>query len=94
MRNYMRRAPDRRTEKPGASAVEYCLLVALIVAVILVAVFALGSLIKTTFQSTCTTTNGASASADSCEPAPDAHRGFSRPAERDLPATPASAPRQ
>lgn len=44
--------PTRRNEK-GASAVEYGLLVALIAAVIVVAVFALGQLINHTFSNTC-----------------------------------------
>lgn len=41
-----------RTEE-GASAVEYGLLVALIAAIIVVAVFAIGSLVRNTFQDTC-----------------------------------------
>jgi pilus assembly protein Flp/PilA len=39
----------------GASAVEYGLLVSLIAAVVVVAVFALGSLVRNTFTDTCTT---------------------------------------
>jgi pilus assembly protein Flp/PilA len=46
-------SPKVRNEE-GASAVEYGLLVALIAAVIVVAVFALGGLVKDTFHSTCT----------------------------------------
>jgi pilus assembly protein Flp/PilA len=51
LRNFA--SPTRRDEE-GASAVEYGLLVALIAAVIVVAVFALGSLVKDTFHQTCT----------------------------------------
>jgi pilus assembly protein Flp/PilA len=46
-------SPTRRNEE-GASAVEYGLLVALIAAVVVVAVFALGSLVRSTFENTCT----------------------------------------
>jgi pilus assembly protein Flp/PilA len=45
-------SPTRRNEE-GASAVEYGLLVALIAAVVVIAVFALGSLVKNTFHNTC-----------------------------------------
>jgi pilus assembly protein Flp/PilA len=45
-------SPTRRNEE-GASAVEYGLLVALIAAVIVLAVFALGTLVKDTFNDTC-----------------------------------------
>lgn len=45
-------SPTRRNEE-GASAVEYGLLVALIAAVIVVAVFSLGGLVKSTFTNTC-----------------------------------------
>ena len=45
-------SPTRRNEE-GASAVEYGLLVALIAAVVVVAVFALGSLVRSTFHNTC-----------------------------------------
>jgi pilus assembly protein Flp/PilA len=45
-------SPARRNEE-GASAVEYGLLVALIAAVVVVAVFALGTLVKNTFHNTC-----------------------------------------
>ncbi len=67
MQHYMRTVRGRRTEETGASAVEYGLLVALIAAIVVVAVFALGGLLKTTFQSTCTT-DGAGTTVDSCEP--------------------------
>jgi len=46
-------SPTRRNEE-GASAVEYGLLVALIAAVVVVAVVALGNLVKNTFSDTCT----------------------------------------
>jgi pilus assembly protein Flp/PilA len=45
-------SPSRRNEE-GASAVEYGLLVALIAAVIVLAVFALGGLVRDTFTDTC-----------------------------------------
>ena len=45
-------SPTRRNEE-GASAVEYGLLVALIAAVVVVAVVALGGLVKSTFNDTC-----------------------------------------
>jgi pilus assembly protein Flp/PilA len=67
MQHHMRTVRGGRTEETGTSAVEYALLVALIAAIVVVAVFALGGLLKTTFQSTCTT-NGAGSTADSCEP--------------------------
>ena len=47
-------SPTRRNEE-GASAVEYGLLVALIAAVIVLAVFALGTLVKDSFNGTCKT---------------------------------------
>jgi pilus assembly protein Flp/PilA len=47
-------SPMRRNEE-GASAVEYGLLVALIAAVIVLAVFALGGLVKNAFDQTCET---------------------------------------
>ena len=49
-------APD----EAGASAVEYCLLLAGIAAVVIVVVFALGGFVKQTFQGTCDTINQAS----------------------------------
>ncbi len=53
-------SPTRRNEE-GASAVEYGLLVALIAAVVVIAVFALGTVVKKTFNDTCKgmATNGA-----------------------------------
>lgn len=44
----------RPTDEQGASAVEYGLLVALIAAVIVVAVFAFGNVVTGTFKTTCT----------------------------------------
>jgi pilus assembly protein Flp/PilA len=46
-------APSR--DEAGASAVEYALLVSLIAAVVVVAVFALGTLVRNSFTDTCTT---------------------------------------
>jgi pilus assembly protein Flp/PilA len=56
-----------RTEE-GASAVEYGLLVALIAAIVVLAVFALGSLVRNVFQDTCTAIedNGNSSSDAGC----------------------------
>jgi pilus assembly protein Flp/PilA len=45
-------SPTRRNEE-GASAVEYGLLVALIAAVIVLAVFALGTLVSDAFKDSC-----------------------------------------
>jgi pilus assembly protein Flp/PilA len=44
-----------RRHEQGASAVEYALLVSLIAAVVVVAVFAFGSLVRNTFEDTCST---------------------------------------
>ncbi len=52
MLQHLRTIANRRKDETGASAVEYGLLVALIAAVIVVAVFALGTLINTTFTDT------------------------------------------
>ena len=54
MLEYIRNIAARRNDE-GASAVEYGLLVALIAAVIVLAVFALGGLVKDTFKGTCST---------------------------------------
>ncbi len=43
----------RRRDEDGASAVEYGLLVALIAAVIVIAVFAFGSVVQGSFHYTC-----------------------------------------
>ena len=54
MLEYIRSIASRRRDaETGASAVEYGLLVALIAAVIVLAVFALGGLVKNTFSETC-----------------------------------------
>jgi pilus assembly protein Flp/PilA len=60
--------PSARRTEEGASAVEYGLLVALIAAVVVVAVFALGTLVKNTFTDTCTSIqdNGNNATATDC----------------------------
>jgi pilus assembly protein Flp/PilA len=69
----MMRHPRRRPRPPlaeeGASAVEYGLLVSLIAAVVVVAVFALGGLVHNTFSDTCTTleTNSNSSSDSGCD---------------------------
>ena len=47
-------ADTKRRSEEGASAVEYGLLVALIAAVVVLAVFAIGQLVKKGFQDTCT----------------------------------------
>ena len=44
---------SRTRNEQGATAVEYGLLVALIAAVVVVAVFAMGSLVRNTFTDTC-----------------------------------------
>jgi pilus assembly protein Flp/PilA len=49
---YIRKVADRKSDE-GASAVEYGLLVAAIAAVIVLIVFALGSVVKGAFQDTC-----------------------------------------
>jgi pilus assembly protein Flp/PilA len=57
-------SPKRRNEE-GASAVEYGLLVALIAAVIVLAVWAIGTLVNDAFQDTCgNMTKGTTASDD------------------------------
>ena len=45
----------RRDAEDGASAVEYGLLVAAIAAIIVLIVFALGGVVKSTFKKTCDT---------------------------------------
>jgi pilus assembly protein Flp/PilA len=50
---YIRKVAHRNNED-GASAVEYGLLVAAIAAVIVLIVFALGSVVKGAFSKTCT----------------------------------------
>jgi pilus assembly protein Flp/PilA len=65
---YIRKVADRKNDE-GASAVEYGLLVAAIAAVIVLVVFALGSVVKSAFDDTCNkvANNGTSAEAnDKC----------------------------
>ncbi len=73
MLDYIRTIVSRRRDaESGASAVEYGLLVALIAAVIVLAVFALGGLVKNTFSETCgdiSTQSGVSAPEGDCGPA-------------------------
>ena len=47
------RSAVRRRDDAGASAVEYGLLVALIAAVIVLAVFGLGTIVRGSFSTTC-----------------------------------------
>ena len=54
MLEYIRNIGKRRNEETGATAVEYGLLVALIAAVIVVVVLALGGVINQAFEKTCT----------------------------------------
>ena len=61
--------PARRIrDEQGASAVEYGLLVALIAAIVVLAVFAMGTLVRNTFSDTCTSIeqNGNSTSDNGC----------------------------
>ena len=53
MQQYLQRLIDRRKDETGASAVEYGLLVAAIAALIVIIVFALGGIVKETFEDTC-----------------------------------------
>ena len=68
MEKFRSLTPTARRTEEGASAVEYGLLVALIAAVVVVAVFALGSLVRNTFQDTCQSIedNGTSSSDAGC----------------------------
>ena len=60
-------SPDRRRDDVGASAVEYGLLIAGIAAVIVVAVLALGPVVKGAFTTTCSSvSSGISASGTTC----------------------------
>ncbi len=59
LRKVSRQARDR-----GASAVEYGLMVAAIAAVIVGVVFGLGTLVKNTFNSTCSSINSGTAKAN------------------------------
>jgi pilus assembly protein Flp/PilA len=57
-----------KMEERGASAVEYGLLIAGIAAVIVVAVMALGPIVKSAFKSTCDSiTNGSTAVTGTCK---------------------------
>lgn len=59
-----------RRDEEGASAVEYGLLVALIAALIVVAVFSLGGLVKSAFSNTCNSivsSNASSAPSGGCQ---------------------------
>lgn len=53
MLQYIRTLANRRQDETGASAVEYGLLVALIAAVIVVAVFALDGVVRGALAQTC-----------------------------------------
>ena len=55
-----------RKSDEGASAVEYGLLIAAIAALIVIVVFALGSVIKNTFDETCETVADGTAGGTSC----------------------------
>ncbi|MBO9520745.1 MAG: Flp family type IVb pilin [Nocardioidaceae bacterium] len=66
MLDFFRRLTERRDED-GASAVEYGLLVAGIAALIVIIVFALGGVIKNSFDDTCKNIKGGgSGAAASC----------------------------
>lgn len=68
MITYMRNIRRQAKRDDGASAVEYGLLVAAIAAVIVVIVFALGSVVQKKFQDTC---KGIDTSATATPPATD-----------------------
>jgi pilus assembly protein Flp/PilA len=55
MRQLIDRLLANREEESGASAVEYGLLVAAIAALIVIIVFALGGVVRDTFDNTCDT---------------------------------------
>jgi len=55
---YMQAVRRHAKQDDGASAVEYGLLVAAIAAVIVVVVFALGSVVKSKFHNTCNGVRG------------------------------------
>ena len=64
MLTYMRKVLAYKKDE-GASAVEYGLLVAAIAALIVIIVFALGGIIKSVFQKTCSAvSSGASVGGD------------------------------
>jgi pilus assembly protein Flp/PilA len=62
---YMRAVRRHAKDDTGASAVEYGLLIAAIAAVIVVVVFALGSVVKSKFQKTCNGVNSGDTTAAS-----------------------------
>ena len=64
MMAYIRKVTERR--ESGASAVEYGLLVALIAAVIVLVVLALGGILQEAFTDTCTAISGASNISSTC----------------------------
>ena len=57
-----------KREERGASAVEYGLLIAGIAALIVVAVFALGPVVKEAFTDTCTSIKAGGQTSASCAP--------------------------
>jgi pilus assembly protein Flp/PilA len=63
---YMRAVRRQVNGESGASAVEYGLLIAAIAAVIVVVVFALGSVVKSKFSNTCKGVNGTGTLCGSC----------------------------
>jgi pilus assembly protein Flp/PilA len=65
---YMRAVRRHVKDDTGASAVEYGLLIAAIAAVIVVVVFALGSVVKNKFNKTCNGVNNGSTSTTACSP--------------------------
>jgi len=68
---YMRAVRRHAKDDTGASAVEYGLLIAAIAAVIVVVVFALGSVVKNKFQDTCNSVdhgNTSNVNGSSCAP--------------------------
>jgi pilus assembly protein Flp/PilA len=64
---YMRAVRRHVKDDTGASAVEYGLLIAAIAAVIVVVVFALGSVVKNKFSNTCTGVGGTASVTASCK---------------------------
>jgi pilus assembly protein Flp/PilA len=65
---YMRAVRRHVKDDTGASAVEYGLLIAAIAAVIVVVVFALGSVVKSKFSGTCKGVNGTAPGTANCAP--------------------------
>lgn len=66
MLNYIQQWLIARREEKGASAVEYGLLVAAIAAVIVIIVFALGSVVNGVFQSTCDSISSGAGGSTTC----------------------------